>query len=99
MAKTDRSLKLLLMLLVVGVWSLLLSHMLTGSSSQAQARRQYGVWAVDEKGNLAVNGSGSVPLTAAGLVKALEETPRQGWRVHSVVFSTNAGGYTVIIER
>jgi hypothetical protein len=99
MAKTDRILKVLLVLLVIGVWSLLLSHILTGFSSQAQARRQYGVWAVDEKGNLAINGNGSAPLTAAGLVKVLEETPRQGWRLHSVVFSTNAGGYTVIVER
>jgi TPP-dependent 2-oxoacid decarboxylase len=99
MLTTDRFLKVLLTLLVVGVWSLLITNALSAYSSQAQARKQYGVWVADDKGNLVINGDGSAPLTAAGLVRALAETPRQGWRLHSVVFSTNAGGYTVIVER
>jgi hypothetical protein len=99
MLKIDRFLRVLLILLVAGVWSLLLTNVFSAYSSQAQARRQYGVWVADEKGNLVINGDGSAPLTAAGLVRALSETPRQGWRLHSVVFSTNAGGYTVIVER
>lgn len=89
----------LLVLLVIGVWTLCVIVVVTGFWSRAEGRREYGVWAADEGGNLAVNKDGSLPLTATGLMKALQETPRQGWRLHSIVFSANLGGYTVIVER
>jgi len=100
MQNRDYISKVLLLLLVVGVWGLLLSHFITSYSSQAQARRQYSVWVADDSsGKLEIGGNGSLPLTARGLVKALDETPRQGWKVHSVVYSSGGGGYVVIVEK
>ena len=100
MQKADWVLKLLLALLVVGVWGLVLSPFMSGHSSHAQARRQYSVWVANDKaGKLEIGGEGSLPLTATGLMKALEETPKQGWRINSVVYSSAGGGYVVVVER
>jgi hypothetical protein len=99
MQKTDWLLKVLLALLVLGVWGLLSSYA-PGFSSQAQARKQYSAWvANDKEGKLEIGGDGSLPLTAAGLLMALEETPKRGWRVNSVVYSSGGGGYVVIVEK
>jgi hypothetical protein len=101
MLKTERFLKVLLTLLVVGVWSLLLTNIFSANSSQAQAqaRRQYGVWVAEENNNLVINGVGSAALTATGLQGALANTPRLGWKLHSVVYNSVVGGYTVIVEK
>jgi hypothetical protein len=100
MQKTDWLLKVLLALLALGVWGMVLSPFIPGFSSRAQARRQYSVWVANDKaGKLGIGGEGSLPLTATGLMQALEETPKQGWRVNSVVYSSGGGGYVVIVEK
>lgn len=98
MRKINGLLKALLVLLVVGIWSLLLINVSSGYLSYAQARKQYGVWAAGE-GGMAINGSGGTALTADGLATALSETPRQGWRVHTVLYNSQIGGYVVVVEK
>jgi hypothetical protein len=117
MQNGDRAFKILLLLLVIGVWGLLLSPFIRGYASQKpgrtdkpepakppQAQRQYSAWVDDDKsGTLQIGGDGTISLTAAGLMKALEETPRQGWKAHSVVHKSRGGGYgggyVVIVEK
>lgn len=100
MKNLDRSLKVLLALLVIGVWGLLIRSIFTAvsPSAQAQARKQYAVIASDKNDKLIIGGAGTLALSGTGLQIALEEIPRQGWRLHSVV-SPQAGGYVVIVER
>lgn len=98
MQDTSNFVKILLLLLVIGVWSILVRSFFTGSPMQLQSQKQYSVCGIDDNGNIIVGGGNSIGLTVAGLVHALEEAPRQGWKLHSVV-GISSGGYVVIVEK
>lgn len=100
MAKTNRILIVLLILLVVGVWGLLLRPFFTDyfPLAQAQVHKQYAIVAIDKEGKLAIGGDGTIGLNATGLQWAVDEVPRKGWRIHSVA-CPQAGGYVVVVEK
>lgn len=71
MQNSDGLTKLLLILLVVGVWGLLIKSFFPASSIQTQSRKQYVIGAIDEHGKIRFDGSGSsIGLTASGLSNA-----------------------------
>ena len=114
MQNRDYTIKILLLLLVIGVWGLLASpfigtHALQkqGGADQPapatapQAQRQYSVWVYNDKsGKVEIGGDGYPSVTGIELVKVLEATPRLGWKVHSVFYTPEgSGGYVVILEK
>ena len=100
MLKTNRLLILLMILLVTGVWAQLLRPFIADyvPVAQAQVRKQYAIVAFDKDGNLVIGGAGTIALNATGLQKAIDEVPRQGWRIHSIA-CPQAGGYVVLVEK
>jgi hypothetical protein len=114
MQNRDYTFKILLLLLVIGVWGLLASPFIgthaspnPGSADQPapatppQTQRQYSTWVSKfPSKKLEIGGDGFPTLTPSELVTALEATPRLGWKVHSVVYSSEGtGGYVVILEK
>jgi len=114
MQNRDYTFKILLLLLVIGVWGLLASPFIgthaspnPGSADQPapatapQPQRQYSVWVSNSKsGKLEIGGNGVPWVNAIELVSVLEATPRLGWKVHSVAYTPEgAGGYVVILEK
>lgn len=110
MVNIDRLTKLLLGLLVAGVWGILINQVLQTwtqtveaqtKKTAAPASRQYGTAAIDKAGNLIFDGDGSIVLSATGLQAALKTAPVQGWKINSVVFSNyeTFKGWTVIVEK
>jgi len=114
MQNRDYTFKILLLLLVIGVWGLLASpfigtHALQklGSADQPapatppQTQRQYSVWGYNDKSaKLEIGGDGYPSVSGIELVKVLEATPRLGWKVHSVIYNPKgAGGFAVIVEK
>ncbi len=100
MQKVDRSTKLLLAMIVLGLWAGLLKGLLLDhpQAATAQARRQYAVCAIDKQGNFNIGGDGTIALSGTGLQIAMDEIPRRGWRIHTVV-SPPVGGYVVVVEK
>jgi hypothetical protein len=96
MQNRDYTFKILLLLLVIGVWGLLLSPFIgtfasqnTGSADKPapatapQTQRQYSVWFNNFRSEqLEIGGTGTgVPWVRSNeLVSVLEATPRQGGR-------------------
>jgi len=98
----DRCTKVLLALLVLGVWGLLLRPVAQVLPAEAQSRplKQYGVCSVNNEGKVSINGAGFIGLNANELQTAFQLVPKSGWRVHSVL--PGAGGmsaYVVIVEK
>jgi hypothetical protein len=81
-----------------GCWVILVLLCVCTSCSTAPDRRVYAVAAAGEAG-VVIGGAGNVALTATGLNMALELATQEGWTVHSVVYNTEMGGYTVVLER
>jgi hypothetical protein len=114
MQNRNYTFNILLLLLVIGVWGLLARPYIETYASQnlsradnpapatpLQTQRQYSVWVNNfPSKKLEIGGTGFPQLTASELVNALEATPRLGWKVHSVVYSSEgSGGYVVIVEK
>lgn len=100
MLRANRLLILLMILLVVGVWAQFLRAFVADyvPVAQAQIRKQYAIVAFDKDGNLVIGGAGTIALNATGLQRAVDEVPRQGWRIHSIA-CPQAGGYVVLVEK
>ena len=99
MQNSDGVTKLLLVLLVIGVWGLLLKSFFPASSVQGQPGKQYVLGAIDEQGKIRFDGHGSsIGLTASGLSNALDEVSREGLKLNSILTPSN-GGYVVIVEK
>lgn len=99
MQNSDGLTKLLLILLVIGVWGLLIKSFFPASSIQAKSKKQYVIGAIDDQGKIKFDGSGSsVGLTASGLSNALDEASKEGLKVNSILTPSN-GGYVVIVEK
>jgi hypothetical protein len=114
MQNRDYTLKILLLLLVIGVWGLLVSPFVgayasqnTGSADKPapatapQPQRQYSVWVTRPQWRgIEIGGEGVPWVRAEVLVSVLEATPRLGWKVHSVAYTPEgSGGYVVIVEK
>ena len=91
---------LLIILFAVGVWAQLLLPLVADyvPVAQAQVRKQYAIVAFDKDGKLAIGGAGTIALNATGLQMAIDEVPRQGWRIHSIA-CPQAGGYVILVEK
>ncbi len=103
MQRADRYMKIMLTLLVVGIWGHLVSPVFAALPAFAQSKhkagtpaaasyKSYAVVAQTEKGELVPNGAGSVILGANDMAIALHGFPAQGWKLHSVVPSTSGSG-------
>ncbi|HEU0178661.1 MAG TPA: hypothetical protein VFV58_30725 [Blastocatellia bacterium] len=113
MQNRDYTFKILLLLLVIGVWGLLASpfigtyalHKPGGADQPAaatapQTERQYSVWVYNDKSaKIEIGGDGYPSVSGIELVKVLEATPRLGWKVHSVLYNPKSGGFVVIVEK
>jgi hypothetical protein len=89
----ERPIKLLLLLLVVGVWALLVRSFFPPAS------RQIYVCSMDDKGKISFdNSDGTIGFTGTGLQSALNEAARKGIKIHSVV-APQSGGYVVFVEK
>lgn len=64
----------------------------------AQSKKQVGVYAITGDGTLKPGMDGIQTLNATGLQLALMDANSKGYRLHSVVYNTVAGGYVVIVE-
>ena len=99
MQNSDGLTKVLLVLLVVGVWGLLIKSFFPVSSIQTQSKKQYIVGSIDDQGGIKFDGSGgSIGLTSTGLLNALDEASKQGLKVNSIL-TPSSGGYVVIVEK
>jgi hypothetical protein len=99
MQNSDGLTKVLLILLVIGVWGLLVKSFFPASSVQTQSKKQYIVGSIDDRGGIKFDGSGgSIGLTATGLLNALDEASKQGLKVNSIL-TPSSGGYVVVIEK
>lgn len=113
MQSFDRSTKILLFLLVLGVWGLLLRPLFPSLITHAQktqpksqpkpqpqiSTKAYGILLLDEKQGWNVNGSGTGSLVTTGLIGGLQQLPSGGWKLHSVVPGANGNGYSIIVEK
>jgi hypothetical protein len=109
MQNYDRSTKILLFLLVLGVWGLLLRPLFPSLVTHAQkaqpkpqpqaSTKAYGILLLDEKQGWNVNGSGTGSLVTTGLIGGLQQLPSGGWKLHSVVPGANGTGYSIIVEK
>jgi hypothetical protein len=114
MQNRDYTLKILLLLLVIGVWGLLVSPFIgtyaspklgradkLAPATAPQTQREYSVWGYNDKsGKIEIGGGGYPSVSPIELEKVLEATPRLGWKVHSVVYNhKGAGGFAVIVEK
>jgi len=118
MQNIDYTFKILLLLLVIGVWGLLASPFIGTYASQKpsradepapatspQAQKQYSVWVKDfparklQIGLSGIKTTAFFTLTQEEMVAAVEATPSLGWKVHSVVDSSEGSGYVVIVEK
>jgi len=100
MLRTNRLLIVLMILLAGGIWAQLLRPLVADYApvAQAQVRKQYAIVAIDKSGNLAIGGAGTIALNGTALQMAVDEAPRQGWRIHSIA-CPQAGGYVVLVEK
>ena len=105
----------LLLLLVIGVWGFLINSVLGNWTPIAEAQtrkaassaagqtggKQYAVAAIDKSGQLIFGGDGTIVLNATGLQAVMAAAPRQGWKVHSVIYSgfDYNKGWTVVLEK
>jgi hypothetical protein len=70
-----------------------------------QTQRQYSVWVKDfparklQIGLSGIKTTAFFTLTLDEMVAAVEATPSLGWKVHSVVDSSEGRGYVVIVEK
>lgn len=104
----DRSIKILLFLLVIGVWGLLLRPYFPTPVAQAQKavsraqtpklEKSYGVLLLDPDIGWNVNNKGISSVVTNGLIHGLRQLPSGGWKLHSVVQGANGNGYTIIVE-
>jgi hypothetical protein len=109
----DYTFKILLLLLVIGVWGLLASPFIGTYASQnkggadkpapataPRTQRQYSAW-VNNYGKLEIGDTGIPAVRADELASVLEATPRLGWKVHSVAYTPGIGTgyYIVIVEK
>ena len=114
MQNRDYTFKILLLLLVIGVWGLLARPFIgtyaspnpgradkPAPATPLQTQREYSVWVYNDKsGKLEIGGDGYPSVSGIELAKVLEATPRLGWKVHSVVYNPKtSGGFTVIVEK
>jgi hypothetical protein len=92
----------LLAALVLSVWTaiVLFAPKLT-TTAEAQAKRQYGLAAVDKTNRLVYDGAGATVISASNLQQVLLEAPKDGWRIHTVT-AYNSGtinGFVVVLEK
>lgn len=62
-------------------------------------KTEYGVLVPEEGKGFVVNGAGPVALTATGLENGLDSISGGEWKLHSVVYNTVMGGYTIIVQK
>gem|GEM_PF-5124001 len=104
----DRSTKLLLTLLVIGLWGLLLRPYVTPTPVQAQgkATRKYELCYTSRKqpygdndGKVTIGGSGIFSLTSVEMADAIDIISKRGWKLHSVVKLDAGDSWIVIAEK
>jgi hypothetical protein len=99
MMDANRQIKLLLILLVIGVWGLLLRSLVWPVSGTTAVEKRVYVSTQDEKGKIRFDHTGTVTgTTLTGLVNVLDEAARQGVKVHSIT-PLSRGGYVVFVEK
>lgn len=83
--KLDRFTKVLLTLLVIGVWGSLLRPFFNvpAANAQSSARKRYVLATQGTFGEVQFGGDGAKALSASHFAKTLKEAPEEGWRLHS----------------
>lgn len=108
MQSVDRYTKVMLTLLVIGVWAMLLRPFFQSTPAIAQSEVKYGVYAQDSAivPNREIGvyphstfkaDSVSFKVTGENVGKALVHASANGWKVVSV--SPNDGGFSIFVQK